>query len=178
MNFLKYLKQSFPFFKQHDHKDCGATCLKIISKYYKKSIPLELLRNLSETTRKGSSLLNLSDAAESLDFRSLGVKLAFKSLVDVDLPCILHWNNNHYVVLYEIHKDSFHISDPAHGLIKYSKKEFLECWIGNNTNDLTEEGIALLLEPTPEFYNSDFNNKKSSFGFSLISNKIHKNRKH
>ncbi len=163
------MKQVFPFFKQLDHKDCGATCLRIISKHYKKNISLELLRNLSETTRKGSSLLNLSDAAESLGFRSTGVKLALTSLVDAELPCILHWNKNHYVVLYKIHNDFFYISDPAHGLIKFAKKEFLESWIGNNTYDSTEEGIALLLEPTPAFYDSEFDTNKPKFGFSLIS---------
>lgn len=93
---------NFPHYKQRDHKDCGPTCLKIIAKHYKKTINLQQLRDLSETTRTGSSLLGLSEAAEQLGFRSLGVKVDLEKLLEAPLPCILHWNKNHYVVLYNI----------------------------------------------------------------------------
>src|SRR5690554_3667711 len=95
----KRMIKKFPFHKQADHKDCGATCLKIISKYYKKTIPLQQLREISETQRSGSSLLGLSNAAENIGFRSLGVKVTLNDIREVPLPCILHWNKNHYVVL-------------------------------------------------------------------------------
>ncbi len=142
--------KSFPFYKQRDHKDCGPTCLKIIAKYYNRTINIQQLREISETTRAGSSLLGLSEAAEQLGFRSLGIKINLIKLQEAPLPCILHWNKNHYVVLYKIKKEVFNISDPGHGLLKYSKEEFLKHWIGNNATDQTEEGIALLLEPTPK----------------------------
>jgi ATP-binding cassette subfamily B protein len=77
------------------------------------------------------------------------------------LPCILHWNKNHYVVLYKIKKKTFFVSDPAHGLLQYTEEEFLKHWIGNNANETTEEGVALLVEPTPKFYNSEFDTEKS-----------------
>lgn len=147
----------FPTFLQPDSKDCGPTCLKIIAKYYGKTLNIQTLRNLSETTREGSNLLNISEAAESLGFRTLGVKLSLKKLEEAPLPCILHWNKNHYVVLYKVKSrkskvEKMYISDPGMGLLEYTQEEFLKFWIGNNADEHTEEGIALLLEPTPKFY--------------------------
>jgi len=166
--------KSFPHYKQPDAKDCGSTCVKIIAKYYGKTISTEYLRTLSETTRVGSSLLGLSNASEKIGLRSLGVKISIQDLLEAPLPCILHWNNNHYVVLYKIRKNAFYISDPAHGLLKYNKEELIKYWIGNNATEQTEEGIALLLEPTAKFYNSDFENDKQEFGFKFLSRYLFK----
>ena len=159
----------FPFYKQSESKDCGPTCLKIISKFYKKNISLKKLREITETNREGSSLSKLSDAAEVLGFRTLGVKISFKDISLVNFPAILHWNNNHFVVLYNKKGDTLYISDPAHGLLKYTKKKFLEYWIGNNANETTEEGIALLLEPTAKFYDLNVEKTKSEFSFKFLS---------
>lgn len=159
---------NFPFYKQPDAKDCGPTCLRIIAKYYGKIIELQQIRNLSETTREGSSLLGLSDAGEALGFRTLGIKNNFETLQnEMPLPCIVHWNNQHFVVVYKIKKDKVYISDPSHGLITYTKEEFIKFWIGKNAHEKTEEGIALLLEPTPEFYKNEWDteNSKRSFGY-------------
>lgn len=149
----------FPHYTQADFKDCGPTCLKIIAKHYGKTLNIQTLRELSETTREGSNLLNLSDAAEFLGFRTLGVKLNVEKLLEAPLPCILHWNANHYVVLASLNPSkggklnrNFLISDPAFGLIEYNQEEFLKRWIGNNADETTQEGIALLVEPTPKFY--------------------------
>ena len=167
------LKKSFPFYKQPDSKDCGPTCLKIIAKHYGKTLNIQTLRSLSETTREGSNLLTLSDAAEKIGFRTLGVKLSIKKLDEAPLPCILHWNNNHYVILYKIKKNKFYISDPAHGLLEYNEQDFLKFWIGNNATTETEEGIALLLEPTPSFYKNEWDNEdKKAFGFALLTKYI------
>lgn len=172
------LKKKFPFYKQADSKDCGPTCLKIVSKYYGKTLNIQQLRDFSETTREGSNLLFLSDATEKIGFRSLGVKLNVKKLDDAPLPCILHWNKEHYVVLYEVRSwklgasrksKIYRISDPAIGLIDFSEEEFIKFWIGNNSDENTEEGIALLLEPTPKFHQSEFDDEdKKTFGFGLL----------
>lgn len=166
----------FPHYKQTEAKDCGPTCIKIIAKYYGKLINTQQLRTLSETTRAGSSLLGLSEAVESMGFRSLGVKLTYAKLLEAPLPCIVHWNKNHYVVLFKIKKDTIYISDPAHGLITYTKKEFIKHWIGNNADEETEEGIALLVEPTPRFYQSTFD-KDEKFGFNFIFKYLFKYKK-
>ena len=171
--------KKFPYYIQTESKDCGPTCLKIIAKFNGKVLNTQMLRELSETTREGSNLLTLSDAAETIGFRSLGVKISLEKLQEAPLPCILHWNKNHYVVLYKIKKNKYYISDPAIGLIEYSEAEFLKFWIGNNADETTEEGIALLLEPTPKFYESEFDldkdeEGKTKFGFSLLSKYIYR----
>ncbi|NQX53032.1 peptidase domain-containing ABC transporter [Pedobacter panaciterrae] len=170
--------KKFPFFKQPDAKDCGPTCLRIIARYYNKSIPLQQIRMLSETTREGSGLMGLSNAAEHLGFRTLGVKIDFNTMVaDAPLPCIVHWNKNHYVVVYKIDKAGrVYISDPSFGLITYTKEEFLKCWIGENANENTEEGIALILETTPEFYKSEFDDEEKKASFSFLSKYLLKYR--
>jgi ATP-binding cassette subfamily B protein len=96
------LKKNFPFYKQPDSKDCGPTCLRIIAKHYGKLISLKEIRQLSETTRQGSSLLKLSDAAEAIGFKSVGIKVDFQKLREAPLPIIVHWNKNHFVVVYKI----------------------------------------------------------------------------
>jgi ATP-binding cassette subfamily B protein len=165
--------KKFPNYKQADSKDCGPTCLKIIAKYYGKSINIQELRDYSETTREGSNLLFLSDAAEKIGFRTLGVKLNLKSMEEVPLPCILHWNKEHYVVLYNIKKGRYFISDPGYGIIDYNESDFIKFWIGNNADDTTEEGIALLLEATPKFFQSEFDKEENKgFGFGLLSQYI------
>lgn len=166
----------FPFYKQADLKDCGPTCLKIIIAHYDKVISIDKLRKLSENTREGSSLLGLSDASEKLGFKAIGARLSLESLREMTLPCILHWNKNHYVVLYKISNNTYHISDPAHGLLKYTEEEFLEHWIGNNAVKDTEEGIALLLEPTPVFLDMDFEEDEDSTSFTFLAKYIFKYR--
>ena len=96
----------FPHYKQADQKDCGPTCIKIVAKHYGKTIPIQSLRNLAETTREGSSLLGLSEAAEKIGFHTIGVKLTFEKLLEAPLPCIVHWNKSHFVVVYKIKSPS------------------------------------------------------------------------
>ena len=168
--------KTFPNYRQSEAKDCGPTCIKIIAKYYGKVINTHQLRLLSETTREGSSLLNMSEAVEKIGFRSLGAKLTFVKLLEAPLPCIIHWNKNHFVVVYKIKKGIVFVSDPAHGLITYNQDEFISHWIGNNADKNTEEGITLLVEPTPKFYQEEFD-KDEPFGFNFIFKYLFKYKK-
>ncbi len=168
----------FPFFKQLDAMDCGPTCLRMVARYYGRSYSLQHVRSLTWSTREGVSMLSLSDASENLGFRSRGVRLTWEQLRDeVPLPCIIHWNQNHFVVVTAISRkgrfkffskqkgqgDYVHVADPAHGLLKYEKSEFLKCWTGRGI-----EGMALLLEPTTEFYNEEPEiNKTNRFSYLL-----------
>ena len=136
--------------------DCGPTCLRIIAKYYGKTYTLQTLRERCFITREGVSLLGISDAAEYIGFRTIGVKISLKQLMDeATLPCILHWNQNHFVVCYKIKKHrngniDFYIADPASRKLTYKKEEFEKCWLSKR-EDTADKGIALLLEPGPEF---------------------------
>jgi ATP-binding cassette subfamily B protein len=161
--------KKFPTYRQTESKDCGPTCLKIIAKYYGKIIKIQSLRDYSETTRMGSNLLMLSDAAEKIGFRTIGVKRAIVDLEELPLPCILHWNADHFVVLYKIKKGIYYISDPALGLVECNQHDFLNSWIGKNANENTSEGIALLIEPSPKFYQNEFDKEETGeFGFGLL----------
>lgn len=159
---------AFPFYKQPDAMDCGPTCLRIITKHYKYTISLPKLRRLSETTRSGSSMKGIAEAAEQIGFRTLGVKINFRKLQEeAPLPCIVFWNERHFVVVYKIKKNQVYISDPAHGLLKYTKQEFIDNWIGKHANEITEEGIVLLLEATPKLKEKEEGDivKKEGMGF-------------
>lgn len=164
--------KNFPHYYQPDAKDCGPTCLKIISTHFGRNLDLSFIRKISETSRGGTSLLGLSYAAEEIGIKSLGVKINLEKLHKAPLPCILHWNKNHYVVLYKIKKQDYFISDPAYGLLKYSKDEFLNNWIGNNDDNEMIEGKVLLLEPSSSFYDEDFPEEKSNLSISFALNYI------
>jgi ATP-binding cassette subfamily B protein len=150
----------------------------MVAKHYGRSVSLAKLRKLSETTREGSSLKNIADSAEKLGFRTLGVKIDFNKLKkDAPLPSILHWNQNHFVVVYKIKKDTIWIADPGHSLIKLNKQEFLKNWIGENATEITEEGIALLLEPTPKLKQTEDDDVATKQGFSFLFQYLFRYRK-
>ncbi|PIP54520.1 MAG: ABC transporter ATP-binding protein, partial [Bacteroidetes bacterium CG23_combo_of_CG06-09_8_20_14_all_32_9] len=145
-----------PFYLQPDSKDCGPTCLRMLAKHYGRSYTLQYLRERSFITREGVSLLGISDAAENIGFKTMGVKISFEQLQnEAPLPCIVHWKQNHFITVYKVESKKLkvivHVADPAHGLIKYTKEEFLKGWLSTKTNN-ENTGIALLLEPTPKFY--------------------------
>lgn len=145
--------KKFPFYKQPDKMDCAPTCLRMIAKFYGLSLSLEHLRKLTETTRTGSTLLGIANASEKIGFRTQGVKTNFEKLSkDAILPCIAFWQQNHFIVIYKIQKDTVYVADPAHGLLTYSKKEFIKNWINEIANETTEEGICLLIDPTPKIF--------------------------
>jgi len=163
--------KSFPFYKQPDAKDCGPTCLRIISKYYGREIPLQHIRKLSETTREGSNLAGLSAAAENLGFNTLGMKINFEVLKnDTPLPCIVHWRKSHYIVVYnvDVKNNSVYVSDPGYGLITYTKEDFIKSWIGENADETTEEGVILALETTPLFFKNKFEIKENRASLSFL----------
>lgn len=132
--------------------DCGPTCLRMIVKHYGRNYPIQKLRALCQINRGGVNLLGISEAAEKIGFRSLGVKLTIDQLKEVELPCILHWKQDHFVTLYKVKKDLFYIADPGTGLIKLTEKEFIKDWFSHKE---MYDGISLLLSPTPQFYEQE-----------------------
>lgn len=145
--------------------DCGPTCLRMIAKYYGPSLSLQNLREKCSINNRGVSLLGISEAAEEINFRTMAVQINFEQLKkEVVFPAILHWNQNHFVVVYKVTKKKVFLADPGHGLITYSVDEFLKRWMSSDKN----KGIALLLEPMPEFYTQDEEKiDKLKFGYLL-----------
>ena len=158
----------------------------MVAKHHGRYFPVQDLRQKSFITREGVSLLGISDAAEAIGLRSVGVKVDFEKLEkEAPLPCIVHWYQRHFIVVYKISKDKVYVADPAKGLTTYSKDEFLKGKLsdgdesimkvlsqsvinGNGSHengfliDRKEVGIALLLEPTPEFYNYEPESSKTN----------------
>jgi ATP-binding cassette, subfamily B, bacterial len=162
----------FPFYQQPDSMDCGPTCLRMVAKQYGKNFSLQSLREKTQIGKEGVNMLGISEAAETIGFRSVAAKLTLQQLIkEAHLPAIVHWNQNHFVVLYKIKQNKLFIADPGQGLLQYTTKEFKAHWISDKEDGL-EEGVALLLEPSPAFYtaaaNEDNQDEPAGLAFKNI----------
>ena len=219
--------KSFPYYRQLDMMDCGSTCLRMVAKHYGRSFTAQSLRERAQIGKEGVSLLGISEAAENIGFRTLGIKIPFKKLAaEAPLPCIVHWDQNHFVVVYAIKgasggwmsrirggrkapafegidsdvqpqsfihdfrvdaneiiippavpfipeppkrtqvKGTVCVADPGRGLVTYTAEEFCQHWLSAQTAG-TEEGVVLLLEPTPAFFEQE-DEKATSYGFERV----------
>ena len=164
--------KSFPHYQQLDEMDCGSTSLRMIAKYYGMEYSAEMLRQHCHITRNGVSMLGISEAAEYLGFRTLGVRITMEQLThDASLPCILHWNQNHFVVCYKIKKGRsgryrFYISDPASQKLCFTEEEFMRCWLSTKVQG-QDCGMALLIVPGVKFgkRKEECESDKQSLGF-------------
>ena len=163
---MKFFKR-FPHFKQNNSSDCGPTSLRMIARHYGLDYSTEMLRKHCHITRRGVNLLGISEAAEYIGFETAGVKVTFEQLAEEGVfPCILHWNQNHFVVCYGIEKCKhggfkIHISDPASQRLTYNKDEFERCWIGPQADE-NSNGVALMLEPSDDFGKIEDEYRKNS----------------
>ena len=156
----------FPFYKQHDSMQCGITCLQMICKYYGKEYSLESLSRYCFAT-EGVSMLGISEAANKLGLHTICGRVTMEQLPQAPLPCILHWSQNHFVILYKIKNNKkFYIADPGKGLVTYTEKEFKNHWISTQSKG-EEKGIAMFIQPTPAFHelSGETTNRKRSFNF-------------
>jgi ATP-binding cassette subfamily B protein len=161
------MPRKFPLYTQLDQMDCGPTCLRMITKYYGREYSLAELRQRSAMTKDGVSLHSISDVAESLGFRTIAIRIGVSKLVEeAPLPCIVHWNSSHFVVLHRVAQTfwsngsgrvKFFVADPAGHLLTYSREEFGRGWIGPDASQ-SDTGICLLIQPTAEFYSRQLDN--------------------
>lgn len=155
---------------------CGVACLTMICEYYYGIRLYSYISKLCHVGKEGISFRSIRYAAEKIGFETQSVKITLNKIHYCKLPCILHWNQNHFVVLYKIKANNFYIADPAKGLVRYSREEFQQHWIGNQTDDQLV-GIAMFLKPTNDFYKHDFgsNDEPRSFCFLFRYLKEYKN---
>jgi ATP-binding cassette subfamily B protein len=145
--------KSFPLYTQHDAMDCGPTCLRMVTAFYGRHFSLQYLRENCFISRQGVSMLGISEAAEKLGMHTIGLRIPISRLInDVPLPCIVHWNQNHFVVLYQIEKRKngylFHIADPAGSKVTYTEEEFKRCWLsGRNDGEDNGDVITMFVHP-------------------------------
>lgn len=160
----------FKTYTQPDAMDCGATCLRMIAKYYGRDFDFIKLREKCFPTRRGVSLLSICEAAEQIGFRTIAVRITWEQLInDANLPCIVHWNQDHFIVIYDIKRKNIfrketkiYVADPGKGKLSYTKEEFMSRWASTRINN-EENGVVLLLEPTPDFYNNKEKRTRNSF---------------
>lgn len=172
------MKIRFPYIAQYDTMDCGPACLCMIAKYYGHEYSLSYIRRYSYLSKEGVSLLGISAAAEKIGFHTSSFKVTLNDLIEENsTPCILYWNNSHFVVLYNIKRLSdniyFYISDPAQGKFRLSKADFESCWLDKND----ERGVVMLLEPTEMFSSIKMESNSKSF-IKYVTNYISAFRKH
>lgn len=168
------LFDTFTFYRQHDAMQCGITCLKMVCKYYGREYSLDELSKLCSTSRAGVTLLGINEAASELGFRTFCGKPTIEQLMEAPLPAILHWNQNHFVVLYKVKKlrngkHRYYIADPGRDLLCYTDEEMQDYWAVVKTLGDYDRGVALFLQPMPQFYenNRQERSEKRSFGFLL-----------
>ena len=169
----------FTFYQQHDTMDCGPTCIRMVAKHYGKAVNMELLRTNSQISKEGVSLLGIAEAAEKVGLNAKGVSLNYEELIkEAKLPAILHWEQNHFVVLPPFSTKwrrgrGIRIADPGKGMVTYTKEEFCKHWLSTKDENTGEPlGVALLLEPTPGFYKEQDSSETPSSGGGLeVKNK-------
>nr|WP_321335080.1 peptidase domain-containing ABC transporter [uncultured Bacteroides sp.] len=161
----------FPIYRQHDTMQCGVVCLLMICEHFGRKYSIEFLSRYCFATAEGVSLLGINEAANKLGLHTICGRVTAEQLSEALLPCILHWNQNHFVVLYKIKgkgaKTIFYIADPGKGLLKYSLNDFKEHWISTQSNR-EEKGIAMFLQPTPIFYKKEGEGKREKRSFSFL----------
>lgn len=160
--------KSFPVIYQHDAMQCGIACLQMVCQYYGRTYSMEAISNFCHATTEGVSMLGISEAFEALGIESVSAKVSVEKLTKAPMPCILHWSQNHFVVLYRVKKGrEFYIADPAKGLVNYNSDEFCRHWV-STTEDEEEKGVVMFLEPTEEFYHKDIPMRKENHSISFL----------
>lgn len=154
---------AFPFYRQRDAMDCGPACLMMTAAAHGRKYPLPYLRDRSYLSREGVSAQGIMEAAENIGFRTMTVKVPFDTgkdtacLLTAPLPCIAHWNQNHFVVIHKADKRNVWVADPGAGKFKLDRSDFEKSWISD-----AGQGILILLEPTPDFYRHEASSPTST----------------
>lgn len=154
-------RKRFTWYKQLNAMDCGPVCLRMISKAYGRHYNTDTLRQMTGFGKEGVSLLGISEAAEKIGFKTRGMKINKEQLPHIPLPAILHWDQNHFVVLVDIKEHEVEIADPGKGLLTFERNKFFKHWCNSKNENGDDMGIALLLEPTQQFYEKEGQERKN-----------------
>lgn len=174
-----FSRNKIEWVKQHDSMQCGIACLAMICRYYGKNYSLEYLDNFCHANVDGVSMLGIADGAASVGLETMTAAASTDELREIKLPCILHWNQNHFVVLCNISKNgkTFTIADPGKGIIKYRRKEFESHWISSVTDGLPS-GTVMQLTPQKNFYDANYEKVAEKRSFRFLFGYIKQYRKY
>lgn len=167
----------FPFIQQHDNMQCGAACIGMICRYYGYRISLSEISNICYPTTEGVSLLGLAKSAKFIGFDAYPCKVTLHNIINITQPCILHWNQNHFVVLYKVKKNSFYIADPGKGIYRCSLAEFTSHWI-SSSSEKGPTGFAIFLKPTKNIEDRQPNSYDNNHSFRFLFRYISQYKKH
>ena len=166
---------------QHDSMQCGIACLQMVCKYFGREYSLDSLSKLCFATTEGVSMLGINEAANTLGLHTISARVTTTMLGKAPLPSILHWDQNHFVVLYKVKKGKkFYVADPGKGLVTYGLDEFKQHWISTKSNG-EDKGIAMFLETTPAFFTykmEDEEHIKEKRSFRFLFGYVKKYRKY
>ena len=166
---------------QHDSMQCGIACLQMVCKYFGREYSLDSLSKLCFATTEGVSMLGINEAANTLGLHTISARVTTTMLGKAPLPSILHWDQNHFVVLYKVKKGKkFYVADPGKGLVTYGLDEFKQHWISTKSNG-EDKGIAMFLETTPAFFTykmEDEEHIKEKRSFRFLLGYVRKYRKY
>ena len=159
-------KPRFPFTRQLESKDCGPACLQMICKYYKRFYEMEYLRDICGIKKEGISVYDFIKASEKIGLKSQAYKLSYwKFRNEIPLPCVVHWRNHHFIVVYKITSKYIYASDPQNGLCRFSLRDFANGWLTykyNDGNKIKKRGVCIVSEPTNDFLRDDAPNQNAS----------------
>jgi ATP-binding cassette, subfamily B, bacterial len=171
----------FPLYKQHDSMQCGIACLQMICRYYGKAYSTEELSKICFATTEGVSMLGISQAAETLGLHTICGRVKMEQIPVAPLPCILHWEQNHFVVLYKVKKRNrgniFYVADPGKGLLKYDEDEFRNSWVSTSSHG-EDKGVAMFLNPTSAFNRRTPSGKGEKHSFKFLFGYVRQYKKY
>lgn len=174
------MRRGFKCLKQHDSMECGVACLAMICQHFGRTYSLKSLSKYCHASNDGVSLLGIRDAAQKLGLEVACGKINLTDIKSHMLPCIIHWNQNHFVVLYKVSKGKYYIADPGKGNISYKEAEFIEHWSSeyHENEDKLVRGIAMFFMPTDVFFNHNEIEKAESHSFKLLLNYVGQYKKY
>lgn len=174
------MRRGFKCLKQHDSMECGVACLAMICQHFGRTYSLKSLSKYCHASNDGVSLLGIRDAAQKLGLEVVCGKINLTDIKTHMLPCIIHWNQNHFVVLYKVSKGKYYIADPGKGNISYKEAEFIEHWSSeyHKNEDKFVRGIAMFFMPTDDFFNHNEIGNAESHSFKLLLNYVEQYKKY
>lgn len=169
---------NYSHFYQLDNRDCGPTCLRMICKYYGRDVSEQYMHKACYTKRTGTTMLGISDAAEELGFKTCGLKITINQLYySNQLPCIIQWNQSHFIVVYKITEEKVVVGDPAAGILTYPIKTFCKSWYSTQNNRGENVGIVLFLEPQKDILDKKENNFSKNLQYKKMASYLGEQKK-
>ena len=171
--------KQFPWIKQNDAMQCGSACLAMICMFHGQKKNLSEISQICKPSISGISVNGIEEAAEKLGLKADSRFISSNELTSLKYPVILHWNQNHFVILFKVYGNGkkFCVSDPGKGICTYSLEEFRKHWV-STIIDGEENGVIISLFPTEDFKRDKFTNDKEARSIKFLALYLKKYKKY